>query len=188
MSDVPALEGGFADPAREAAAAFRGLLGAMARPGRIEPCGGAVPPAPMSIAAGSALLVLCDPDTPLHLAGPFDTAELGDWVAFHTGAPLASASECRFAVGPWEALQPLDRFAMGTPEYPDRSATLIVEMADLAAHGARLTGPGIETEAFLSLPEIAAFETNRRAFPRGLDFILTKGCHVAALPRTTKVE
>lgn len=188
MSAPGALGGGLADPAREAAVAFRGVLGAMSRPGTIHTCDGAVPPAPMSVAAGTVLLVLCDPDTPVHLAGPLDTADLRAWVTFHTGAPLVTAEHCVFAVGPWEALQPLGRFTMGTPDYPDRSATLIIEMPDLSASGARLSGPGIGAEAHLSLPERDAFRANRRAFPLGLDFILTAGDRLAALPRATRVE
>jgi alpha-D-ribose 1-methylphosphonate 5-triphosphate synthase subunit PhnH len=80
------------------------------------------------------------------------------------------------------------RFAIGTAEYPDRSATLIVEMPELVAEGARLTGPGIETEAHLSLPEIAAFQANRARFPLGFDCFFTCGERVAGLPRSTRVQ
>ena len=41
-----ALQGGFADPAHEAARAFRACLDAMARPGTIHAVTGAQPPAP----------------------------------------------------------------------------------------------------------------------------------------------
>ena len=77
---------------------------------------------------------------------------------------------------------------IGTSEYPDRSATLIVESADLSATGATLTGPGIKTMAGLSLPEVEAFRFNRGLFPLGMDFIFTCGDRVAALPRTTEVS
>lgn len=83
---------------------------------------------------------------------------------------------------------PLSSYPIGTSEYPDRSATLIVESADLAASGARLTGPGIKEEAQLSLPDLAAFQSNRALFPLGLDFIFTCGDRLAALPRSTKVS
>ena len=187
MTATISLEGGFADPAVDAALGFRAVLGAMARPGTIKTVGGARAPAPMSPAAASIIATLCDPDTPLFLGGAFDTADIREWVAFHTGAPLTGPEHCRFALGAWEDLQPLGRFSIGTPEYPDRSATLIVEMPALAATGARLTGPGIEAEAALNLPEATAFQTNAQTFPLGLDFIFTAGDRVAALPRTTKV-
>ena len=55
-----ALTGGFADAPRDAARAFRAALNALARPGRIEMLAGAVPPAPLSVAAGTLLLTLAD--------------------------------------------------------------------------------------------------------------------------------
>lgn len=181
------LAGGFADPPRDAAFAFRGLMSAMARPGRIETVRGAKPPAPVSVAAGVALLTLCDADTPVFLAGAFNVPELRDWIAFHTGAPLAGRSDCAFAVGWWEDLLPLDDFPTGTAEYPDRSATLIVERDDLAGGDTVLRGPGIRDTARLELPDPAAFAANNALFPLGLDFIFTAGDRVAALPRSTRI-
>ncbi|MDE3239589.1 MAG: phosphonate C-P lyase system protein PhnH, partial [Paracoccaceae bacterium] len=58
------LQGGFTDPAHESARAFRAILNALARPGRIEAVTGAQPPAPLSVAAGVVLLTLADPTTP----------------------------------------------------------------------------------------------------------------------------
>jgi alpha-D-ribose 1-methylphosphonate 5-triphosphate synthase subunit PhnH len=58
----------------------------------------------------------------------------------------------------------------------------------LVAEGARLTGPGIETEARLSLPEVAAFQANRARFPLGFDCFFTCGDRVAGLPRSTRVQ
>ena len=186
--DGQTLTGGFADAPVDAARAFRAALQAMARPGRIETAAGVTPPAPLSPAAGCLLLTLCDPETPLPLAGAHDCADLRDWVTFHCGAPLVEPGEAMFAVGRWEALTPLTRWRIGTPEYPDRSATLIVELQALDGTGPRLTGPGIETEARLSLPEVDAFAANAALFPLGLDFFLTAGDRLAALPRTTHVE
>ncbi|MEL6551415.1 MAG: phosphonate C-P lyase system protein PhnH [Pseudomonadota bacterium] len=181
------LSGGFAEPAIDAAHAFRRVMEAMARPGTVQDISGALPPAPLSPAAGTVLLTLCDTDTPVHLAGATDCADVRHWLAFHTGAPLAAPSRCAFAVGAWEALAPLSPYPVGTSKYPDRSATLIVEVADLAASGATLSGPGIKDHAALSVPEIEAFQANAALFPRGLDFIFTCGNRLAALPRTTRV-
>lgn len=183
-----ALSGGFSYPAVDAARGFRALLEAMARPGTVQRVGGAQPPAPVSVAAGVALLTLADADTPLHLAGVLDTPMLRDWIGFHIGAPLVGAEEARFALGLWSDLQPVTRFAIGEAEYPDRSATLIVEMPELHNDGARLTGPGIEHSMRLNLPETAAFVTNRALFPLGFDCIFTCGDQLAALPRSTRVE
>ncbi|MDX8346837.1 phosphonate C-P lyase system protein PhnH [Cognatiyoonia sp. IB215446] len=181
------LEGGFQDAPIAAAAAFRQIMNAMARPGMISTVAGATPPAPLSTAAGVVILTLCDPDTPLYLAPSRDTPEARGWITFHTGAPIAAAKDAMFALGAWDEL-PLDAFAIGTPEYPDRSVTCIVETNTLTAKGATLEGPGIKDQAQLSLPELQAFQRNATLFPLGLDFIFTCAERLAALPRTTKVS
>ncbi len=186
--DATALTGGFADTPVDAARAFRAAMNAMARPGRIESLSGASASAPMSPAAATLLLTLADPETPLYLAPSHDTPGLRDWLTFHTNAPLVGAKDAEFALGTWDALMPLDAYRIGTAEYPDRSATLIVECDALDNAGATLTGPGIQTTERLSLPEVAAFQANRMLFPLGLDFYFTAGDRIAALPRTTKVE
>jgi alpha-D-ribose 1-methylphosphonate 5-triphosphate synthase subunit PhnH len=183
-----ALQGGFADAPIQSARAFREILEAMARPGTIRRVTGATPPAPLSVAAGVALLTLCDPTTGLHLAGAADCPAVRDWVAFHIGAPLVAAEDADFALGTWEALQPVSRFRIGLPDYPDRSATLIVACDRLVNHGPALTGPGIQIATWLNLPETAAFRANRALFPLGFDCLFTAGDRIAGLPRSTRVE
>ena len=183
-----ALLGGFSDASQQSAHAFRAALEALARPGRIETVCGAQPPAPLSIAAGVLVLTLCDPTTPVHLAGAHDCPAVRDWITFHTGAPLVGADAAQFAIGTWAALNPVSRFAIGLPDYPDRSATLIVELDHLSNEGPRLTGPGIKDAAHLSLPEVAAFADNRAVFPLGFDCFLTAGADLAGLPRSIVVE
>lgn len=182
------LTGGFTAAPQQSAQAFRAILEAIARPGTIHLVAGALPPPPLSVAAGVALLTLADATTPLHLAGTADCAEVRNWISFHIGAPLVAAGDADFALGTWEALQPVTRFRIGTPDYPDRSATLIVEVDRLAAHGASLTGPGVEMVSWLSLPETTAFRANRAQFPLGFDCLFTCGTRLAGLPRSTRVE
>ncbi|MEL6582965.1 MAG: phosphonate C-P lyase system protein PhnH [Pseudomonadota bacterium] len=185
---VTHLEGGFADPARDAARAFRAALDVMARPGTIETVVGGEAPARCSPAAAVLLLTLCDDTTPIYLAGEHDTDSLRAWITFHTAAPFTGPEHAMFALGKWEALQPVSRFSIGTSEFPDRAATLIVEMDALTAQGATLKGPGIKDTATLSLPETAAFQRNRAQFPLGFDCFLTSGDRLAGLPRSTLVE
>lgn len=185
---MSALTGGFATPAHDSARAFRSVMEAMARPGQIHQLQGAAPPAPLSVAAGVLLLTLLDEGTPLYLCGAHDCQPVRDWVTFHTGAPLVGPETAAFALGDWAALQPLDRYALGDPAYPDRSATLIVECDQLATRGPMLTGPGIETATRLNLPETAAFRANRALFPLGFDTLFTAGDRIAGLPRSTRVE
>lgn len=182
-----ALTGGFQDAPVEAARAFRALLEAMARPGRVQPIVGATPPAPLSPAAGTALLTLADSTTPLFLAPSHDTPALREWIAFHCAAPLCAPEEAVFALGRWADL-PLDRFPLGTPDYPDRAVTLIVEAEALAPANARLSGPGIATVQEARLPEIAAFAANHARFPLGFDCYFCAGAEIAALSRSSHVE
>lgn len=180
------LDGGFDDVAVQSAHAFRALMDVMARPGRIALLSGAAPPAPLSVAAGTLILALCDGETGIHLAPSVDTGAVRDWITFHTGAVFCAPEAAIFALGAWEEFD-IARFPKGTAEYPDRSTTMIVQLAHLDHAGADLTGPGIRDAARLSLPERAAFQANAALFPRGLDFFFTCGDRVAALPRTTKV-
>lgn len=183
-----ALQGGFDNAPLQSATAFRGIMTAMARPGVVQQVAGATAPAPVSAAAACLILTLCDPETGLYLAPGFDGAAVQDWVRFHTGAQLVGPKDCDFALGDWAALGRLSQYPTGTPEYPDRSATLIVETDDLGkAQPVSLRGPGIQVVQAFNLPDIAAFQLNARAFPLGLDFFFTSGSQLAALPRTTKV-
>ncbi|WP_134680570.1 phosphonate C-P lyase system protein PhnH [Paracoccus ravus] len=182
------LSGGFAVAAWDGAHAFRAVLNAMARPGTIVALSAATGPEPISVAAATVLLTLCDRTTPLHLAGDHDNAALRTWIAFHCAAPIVAAQDAAFALGRWDALQPLDRFAIGTPEYPDRAATLIIDNHDFEGMPARLTGPGIRGTAALALPDARAFVANHARFPLGWDAILTSGRHLAALPRSTEIR
>lgn len=182
-----ALEGGFSDSPVQSAESFRKIMNVMAKPGLIETLDVAAPPLPLSKAAGTLLLTLCDSQTPVYLAGAMDVQAVRDWIVFHCNAPLVAAQDCMFAVGDWDGLKPFDQFAIGTPEYPDRSATLIVETNMLENDGYVLTGPGIKDTNYLSLPEVEFFQSNAKLFPLGLDFYFTKNDRMAALPRTTNI-
>ncbi|AXC48676.1 phosphonate C-P lyase system protein PhnH [Paracoccus suum] len=184
---MSALAPGFAHPAHDAARAFRAIMEALARPGTIHDLAGPPAPAPLSPAASAVLLTLTDRGTPVHLAPSHDNADLRAWLAFHTGAPLVVAEEAHFALGTWATLQPSDRFAIGTPDYPDRSATLIIEVPGFDG-STRLTGPGIREALTIGLPDPAAFAANHARYPLGWDAVLTTGTRICGLPRSTEVR
>lgn len=188
MNAQPQFSGGFRDAPIDAAHAFRAAMTAMARPGEIRELSGTEPPVPLSVAAGTLLLTLCDADTRVHLAGATDVPDLRHWLTFHTGAPLCAANEADFVVGRWADLMPLDQYRIGTPEYPDRSATLLVDCETLNQRGTVLSGPGIRDVAHLSLPDVTALQRNSMLYPLGLDFFFTCGAQVAALPRSTQIK
>lgn len=186
---------GFADPARDGARAFRAILGAMARPGRVlaPPAPAAVPPG-LSAAAAAVALTLADADARLWVA-PRLAPALADWLRFWCGtAPEPDPARAAFALGRWAELAAAGPWAQGTPTYPDRSATLIVEVDALEeGAGATLRGPGIETAQRLAVRGVdASFWADRAAaraaYPLGTDVILTAGNRLAALPRTLRAE
>lgn len=187
MAETLALTGGFHDPAPDAAQAFRIAMDVMARPGTIQDVAGGQGPSPLSPAAATLLLTLCDSSTPVFLADSHNTAEIRQWLSFHTGAPITGRRGAQFALGTWGDLAPLEGFPLGSPEFPDRSVTLIIEMDQLDASGVTLKGPGIKDTAQLNLPDPEAHRINRSRFPLGFDCFFAAGSQLAALPRSTEV-
>lgn len=189
--------GAFADPVFASQSAFKALMNGMARPGSVQAVDAtARPPEPMSAGAGALALTLCDNDTPVYLSAQLLEAGLPGWLAFQTGALVTDErTEAQFAFfDRGTSLPPLSTFCAGSQEYPDRSTTIIL---DVAAFGTGqdylLAGPGIETEEQVNLAGLpAAFEdlwaANRALFPRGVDLILVAGSEIVCLPRTTRIS
>ncbi|PWR21430.1 phosphonate C-P lyase system protein PhnH [Zavarzinia aquatilis] len=191
MALIDGLASGFADETLQAQAAFRLILDAMARPGRIQRLTQpALAPQGLSPAAASVLAALADGDTPVHVPA---TPALRGFVAGRLGAPLAGEGEAAFAVVAAAGLLPLTRFAAGSDAMPDQSATVIVEVSALGSGPVlSLRGPGIrevEQLAVEGLPEgfAAAWAAQRALFPRGVDLVLCCGDRLAALPRSTRI-
>lgn len=192
--DIPSLEvsldGGFGQPVFEAQATFRLVMDAMARPGnclRIE--ADVTAPGLAGPAQAALALTLCDADTPVWRSDA--SPALGAWFAFHTGASLTTnPDQAAFAFIEPGGVVPED-LPLGTQDYPDRSATLIIEVLRFGeGERFRLRGPGIDDHCDIvvdGLPEgFAAFRAaNHALFPRGLDVVLTAGRDLVALPRST---
>lgn len=194
---MTALTSGFADPVLSAQSAFRAIMDATARPGSIRSIESvASAPAPLSAAAAAIALTLLDQDTPVWLDASLATVpEFGDWLRFHTGAPIvADASRSAFAfVGSAAQLPQFDAFDTGTPEYPDRSTTLVLQVESFTLGSAlTLSGPGIRGRQLLRAAPLPVdfaerLAANRKLFPRGVDLLLVCGNAVAALPRSVRV-
>ena len=182
------LAGGFVDAPTQSADYFRAALDAMAKPGTIVRLHGVEAP-DLPPAAAALMLTFCDPETAVYLGKTVDTADMKRWIAFHTGAPLVAKPAADFAIGTWRELAPLGAYRIGTAEYPDRSATLIVlcDGVNLTPN-ARISGPGLKAPKEVWLPDPAACRANAQNFPLGLDFIFVAGEQTMALPRSTKIE
>ncbi len=196
--DAIAVEGGLADPVFGAQAIFRAIMDAFAEPGTLAVFGPRVAaPAPLVPAAAAFLAALADGDTPIWMEDPTGAdGAAAAWLRFQTGAPVtADPAVATFALlaegsdpGGWSG------FPAGTPDYPDRSATLLLPVRAFAGgEPLRLTGPGIATSrraAPLGLAAgfAAAMDANRGRFPLGFDLVLVCGTAALALPRTTRIE
>ena len=197
MTTIAELPPGFVDKVLSAQSTFRSVMDAMARPGtvqRIVPMAGS--PGPMMRGTAAIALTLFDHDTPLWLdARMAERSDVVKWLKFHTGAPVVQDSSiASFALISDGALLPaLERFALGTNEYPDRSTTVILQVESLdSGRSFALRGPGIDGVATLqaSIRPFDLFERlqfNEALFPRGIDLVLVADDAVVAIPRTTRV-
>ena len=140
------------------------------------------------------MLTLVDNETPVWLDGAAATGAVIDYARFHCG--------CRLTAGPRDAaiaivtdvgdMPFLSAFAAGNDEYPDRSATLIVQVPSLAGGRALgMTGPGIRDKTKLAVAGLPSafpdwWRDNQVMFPCGVDMIFTNrnkiGCPAALLP------
>jgi alpha-D-ribose 1-methylphosphonate 5-triphosphate synthase subunit PhnH len=188
------LAPGFADPVLSAQSTFRAIMDATARPGTVYPLSEmAASPPPLSRGAGAVALTLLDQDTPVWLdAALAAQSEVAYWLRFHTRAPIVSETQqAAFAIlSDPERMPPSGQFAPGTPDYPDRSATLILQV-DSLERGQTLTlaGPGIKDRCTLRATPLPAnlaeqLAVNRALFPRGIDLLLVTQSAIAALPRS----
>lgn len=194
---LQALQPGFADPVHEAQQAFRCVLEAMSHPGRVLRMPVALTPPPGLTAASAALLLaLADSDTPLWLPPALRQGPAANYLRFHAGCPLVDER----GAAQFLLLQDLGKLPAhtalrcGDAEYPDRAATLIVQVSELASPGPiRLRGPGIPGQAEIAVGGWSQatqdfLAENRQRFPLGVDLILCCGQALMGLPRSTRVE
>jgi alpha-D-ribose 1-methylphosphonate 5-triphosphate synthase subunit PhnH len=196
MVTVAELPAGFADKVLSAQSTFRSVMDAMARPGTVQHIRAAAgTPAPLMRGTAAIALTLIDHDTPSWLDRTMSaTPDVGKWLRFHTGTPvIADSSASSFAlIGNARDVPPLDRFALGSNEYPDRSTTLILQIDSLTSGPAyELTGPGIDgagvLQATISGNLFEQLAINATLFPRGIDVVLVHDDAIVAIPRTPRL-
>jgi alpha-D-ribose 1-methylphosphonate 5-triphosphate synthase subunit PhnH len=190
------LAAAFDNPVFASQAVFRAVMGAVSRPGvavQVAPHTDA--PAPLCSAAAAIALALLDYETPVWLDAPTAQPGVIDWLKFHTGAPVTQAPELAAFVFITDAANTPDfaRFCTGTPDYPDRSTTIVMQVDGFSGGDTlTLSGPGIQrTQSFSATPLPGDFgarlRANRQLFPRGVDLLLACGDAVMALPRSIRI-
>lgn len=192
----PALPGGFFDPVQQSQQAFRAMLDALARPGRIAKVAADFGyPIDLAPSLAAILLTLCDLDTRVFLAPGFDDGPVRDWLRFHTGAPVTTdMQQADIILLHGSRLPPLDRIPLGSDEAPEKGATLLIQVQTLDGPAAmECRGPGIKSAErlpMLGLPE--SFWRQRSmlssAFPRGADIYFGHGAMLIGLPRSTAIS
>lgn len=161
-------------------ATFEALMWALSRPGTVQDL-----PSPGMTGIAEALIdrecrVFCD-----------DPA-LADFISSLGAArvTLPLADHCFLSLG--TGVDRLAQVTIGSALYPDDGATVVAEAQFGAGQRLRLTGPGIETVADISLDGIAPVFWAMRAalcrYPAGFDLFLICGAQVIGLPRSTTIE
>lgn len=198
MTTIAELPPGFADKVLSAQSTFRAVMDAMARPGSVQHVTASVGvPVPLMCGTAAIALTLFDHDTPIWLDPLLSqTTDVAKWLKFHTAAPIvADPSVASFAlVADGRALPELDRFSLGSNDYPDRSTSLILQVESLTSGTQyELRGPGIASVALLKAainpPDLfERLAINAALFPRGMDVVLVADAAVVAIPRTTRCD
>lgn len=195
MNSTSALLPAFRNPVHDSQRVFRAVLYAMSHPGRavqLPEC--PLGPWPLEPGAAAVALALFDVDTPVWVQD--DEGTVADYFRFHCGCRItADTREAAFAIitDPREMPSVAD-FAAGTPEYPDRSATLVMQVHGFTgARALRLTGPGIQSEATVSISGVSErfwdeVRHNHAGYPCGADFLFVSAHQVVGLPRSIRVE
>ena len=187
---------GFTDKVTDSQASFRALMDAFSHPAvsRDFPTHtsswGAMPASNVTL-----LLTLVDQDTAIWLDQPYaDDDELRALIAFYCGAPIVTEPErAAFAfLADAERIGEFGRFSQGDSDFPDRSATLVVQTRALLRGPHFFAGPGVpEPQGFgaegLSVDFAAQWRRNRDSFPLGLDFVFVTKTEVVALPRSLRL-
>lgn len=207
----------FSDSVDQSQQTFRLVMKALAEPGTLVNLGAvyqqntqpktAMTVQPKSLAAFSLMLTLLDQETSLWISPTLSSEVLQDNLKFHTGARLVTQTDMAdFAYLTLAELSDSLAFKPGSDEYPNESATLIVEVDALdvevtngdtqmaqAQMTLRLTGPGIKTEKLIAVAgcqstHLQWIRENHLLFPMGLDLLLVCGDSLLAIPRSTKVD
>lgn len=196
LVDLSSIGRGFEDLALDSQSVFRKVLSAISKPGEIHPADADIEsPEGLHPAAAAVLLALLDQDTRLWLSPGFAGGLSGPYLRFHTGCILTDDPvSADFVLARPGDLPRLSDLSLGSEEYPERSATVVLQVEGLSNDdGWRLSGPGIDGQTTLNVAGLDAsflpvWRESQLHFPRGVDLIFTGADRLAAMPRTTRAE
>ena len=187
---------GLKDPVFDSQRIFRRLVRAMSLPGTVVTIAGIELPAFEGVMPASAaiLMALADRETAVWIDDGLCPSGISDYLRFHTAAAAAKQREdAVFAlIDGRSGGSAFDGFNPGTDEYPDRPATVIVQVEAFGTGEAKIIdGPGIKERREISVQGLAAgfwpqWTANQGKYPRGVDLFLVSGLDVLGLPRSVR--
>jgi len=193
---------------RDSQVTFRALLDVMSRPGTVRQlpaCDYRAAPRGFCAPALTVLKTLCDHRVSFSLGSETRRDELVRYLEVNLTAPFRSVSEADYVLFEGASFdEDFRRLNVGTPEFPEASATALLCVSDLAPgeteQGGRpsctlvLAGPGVPDRSILSVcgldPRYGEERRgSHRRYPQGVDLLLVdRAGRVAAIPRSSRVE
>lgn len=184
---------------------FRTTLSALANPGQIERLATAArsdaPTVNGNRFTGPLLMALLDHEVSFAVEPGPDAGVFAAFILKRTRCPIVSTDRAAFVVADHSRLDPQLPLELrtGSFDYPDDSATLIVQVPTLDQDAATdlrisLEGPGVPGRRIINLSGVTGelFAARDRAnahYPIGIDLIfIDHEGRIIALPRTTQVE
>ena len=196
--DLENIEPGFKHEATDSQSVFRVALNALSYPGRlwtVEAESGL--PGRGHAAAAKLMLGLLDDDCLVWLSSSLANSDVSSWLRFHTGCQFVrNIALADFVwVGEGDVMPLLESMNAGDDEYPDQSATCLIEVSEINTDdgGWYLQGPGIEVTQMLKVEKKpydfdVQWSRNHSNFPRGVDIYFISANVIAGLPRTTQLQ
>jgi len=143
---------------------------------------------------------LLDQDVTFCVIGDYGTCEIEDILHGRTNSPPTDLSLADFIIlTSGSSKGKLLAAKTGIPEYPDRSATVLISVESMADGCAsdflvRLTGPGIADEKYIQIhgldhEELCHLRELNNGYPLGVDslFVDKNDC-IMCIPRSTKIQ
>ena len=195
--ELDKIQAGFADPIRESQTAFRAIMEAFARPGTRADFGAILkPPSGLGTATATVALALFDFETQVWLDPVLRGTDAEAWIRFHCGCPLTTDPvQAAFAIVTDAAAAPsLGAFNLGDARYPDRSTTVILQVASLeGGEPATLTGPGIKDQVVIAPKGLPSgfwgqMQDNNAKYQFGVDVLIVSGPALVAVPRSSHIQ
>ncbi|WP_168209643.1 phosphonate C-P lyase system protein PhnH [Chromobacterium paludis] len=188
------MRSAFSQPVDDAQQTFRAVLSAMAEPllPRALPV---LPPALPGLQAGTAALLYTLADQGVSVWLPALPDETISSLRFHTGMRMTDLPEQAdfIVIAAGMPLPDIMSLKAGSAEYPDRSATLLIEVDDFGADQVEGGGPGFAAPRHFGAAGLPKgfwreWQRNHARFPLGVDAVLIANTHIAGLPRSARIR